>query len=311
MIRTELVGAEVVTTGLQFPEGPVAMADGSVLLVEIEGRRLTRVQPATGATESVAELGGGPNGAAIGPDGAAYVCNNGGIGDPNARGSIQRVDLRDGSFSTLYADCEDRALIAPNDLVFDQHGGFWFTDHGARGKRNAKYGGIFYARSDGSHISEAIRGVDAPNGIGLSPDEEVLYYSETLSGRLMRRRISEPGVLVDSPGIDVWAAINHLPLDVWTLLGRRADHAMFDSLAVEADGTICVGTLLDGGITAFPPNGGEPEHFFLPEQLDDQMVTNICFGGDDLRTAYLTCSQSGRLVRCQWPRPGLRLAFNA
>ena len=67
---------EQVTDGLRFPEGPVAMADGSVLCVEIRRGTLTRVTP-DGRKETVAQLGGGPNGAAIGPDGACYICNNG------------------------------------------------------------------------------------------------------------------------------------------------------------------------------------------------------------------------------------------
>ncbi len=67
----------VLATGLRFPEGPIAMADGSVLLVEIARGTLSRV--ADGEVSVVAELGGGPNGAAIGPDGACYVCNNGGF----------------------------------------------------------------------------------------------------------------------------------------------------------------------------------------------------------------------------------------
>jgi gluconolactonase len=62
-----------ITDGLLFPEGPIAMADGSVLVVEIKGGRLIRVQP-DGRKETVAELGGGPNGAAIGPDGQCYIC---------------------------------------------------------------------------------------------------------------------------------------------------------------------------------------------------------------------------------------------
>ncbi|MFN5605046.1 MAG: SMP-30/gluconolactonase/LRE family protein, partial [Actinomycetes bacterium] len=66
-----------VAAGLKFPEGPIAMADGSVVLVEMFGPRITRVRP-DGSKETVAEIVGGPNGAAIGPDGALYLCNNGG-----------------------------------------------------------------------------------------------------------------------------------------------------------------------------------------------------------------------------------------
>src|SRR5687768_18621708 len=65
-------------TGLQFPEGPIAMPDGSVLLVEIRRGTLSRVDT-DGKVAVVADLGGGPNGAAIGPDGACYVVNNGGF----------------------------------------------------------------------------------------------------------------------------------------------------------------------------------------------------------------------------------------
>src|SRR5437763_4031180 len=66
------------TDALEFPEGPVALADGSVLLVEIAAGTLTRVAP-DGTKTVVARTGGGSNGAAIGPDGRCYVCNNGGF----------------------------------------------------------------------------------------------------------------------------------------------------------------------------------------------------------------------------------------
>ena len=57
---------ELVAEGLQFPEGPIAMADGSVVLVEIQRQTLTRVRP-DGSQEIIAHVGGGPNGAAVGP----------------------------------------------------------------------------------------------------------------------------------------------------------------------------------------------------------------------------------------------------
>src|SRR4051812_50220299 len=67
-------------TGLQFPEGPVVMPDGSIVVTEIKSGTLARVQPdGSGTVERFADLGGGPNGAALGPDGYLYIANNGGV----------------------------------------------------------------------------------------------------------------------------------------------------------------------------------------------------------------------------------------
>ena len=72
----------VLNDQLQFPEGPVVMDDGSVIVVEIAGPRLTRVN-VDGSLEIIAAWddpsSSGPNGAAMGPDGYMYVCNNGGF----------------------------------------------------------------------------------------------------------------------------------------------------------------------------------------------------------------------------------------
>src|SRR3954464_9283657 len=172
-----------ITEGLQFPEGPVVMSDGSIVLVEIRRGTLTRVLP-DGRHEIVAQLGGGPNGAAVGPDGAMYVCNNGGAGEwepgeaslpagpvPEYRGgSIQRVDLHTGKFTTLYDSCEGKPLNSPNDIVFDSTGGFWFTTLGYSDGENRRLGAVYYALADGSKITRWRSELISPNGIGLSPD---------------------------------------------------------------------------------------------------------------------------------------------
>ena len=73
-----MANVRVLATDLEFPEGPVVLPDGSVVLVEIRGQRLTRIWP-DGRKQVVAKIPGGPNGAAMGPDGKCYVCNNGGF----------------------------------------------------------------------------------------------------------------------------------------------------------------------------------------------------------------------------------------
>lgn len=292
---------------LQFPEGPIAMADGSVLLVEIMRGTLSQVMP-DGEIRVVADLGGGPNGAAMGPDGAIYVCNNGGFdwidvaGQPfpvgrakdYTSGRIERVDLDSGKVSVLYSACDGVPLCGPNDIVFDRSGGFWFTDLGQRYGRQQDRGTVYYARPDGSLIREAVFPADSPNGIGLSPDEKTLYVADTASARLWAYDIGEPGEILARPGHYTGRCIAGM---------SGLQH--FDSLAVDVQGNICVATILNGGITSISPDGLQ----ILHTPTGDVATTNICFGGDDLKTAYITLSGSGRLVAMDWPIAGLPLNF--
>jgi gluconolactonase len=298
----ELREVEVVAEGLAFPEGPVALADGSVIVVELMRGRVSRVGT-DGAVSTVADVGGGPNGAAIGPDGALYVCNNGGI-EPSTRttGRIERVDLSSGRIDTLYTTCGDRELGSPNELVFDRTGNFYFTDH-------LHDGAIYYAAADGSTIRRVLSGLASPNGIGISPDGGVLYWAETHLRQVLRRRILSPGELEPSPGFNVRALVFGGTIDRFALVAGLPGNHELDSLAVDASGAVCVGTLVEAGISEITTDGSWTLHT-LPASLADPIVTNICFGGDDLRTAFITCSATGRLIRCRWHRPGLPLAFN-
>jgi len=300
---------ELVADGLRFPEGPVVMPDGSIILVEIAAGRITRVRP-DGSKETVAEPGGGPNGLAIGPDGKLYVCNNGGfewqdnggylmphgIAADYAGGRIERIDLATGAVETLYKSGDFGCVLrGPNDIVFDAHGGFWFTDHGKvdYARRCHDIVGIFYAKADGSALTEVIFPSNNPNGVGLSPDGNTLYAAETYTCRLMRFNILAPGQVDGSagpggPGIPVY---------------RPAGYKFFDSLAVEDCGNICVATIGESGISVISP-AGELVEFVA---TDDIFTTNIAFGGADMRDAYICLSGSGRLVKTRWARPGLKL----
>jgi gluconolactonase len=301
MVEMQLEQVRVLAEGLAFPEGPVAMPDGSVVVAEMMSGKLTRVSGG-GDVSVLAHVGGGPNGAALGPDGAVYVCNNGGVfPDSRSTPSIQRVDPDTGAVDVLYTECDGAQLVAPNDLVFDSTGGFWFTDF--RGSC------IYYARPDGSLVRRIDAPASEPNGIGLSPGEEVLYWAQTTSRQVHRRRLAGPGEIVPSKGYNPAAAMLADTFDHWSLLVGLPGASELDSLAIEENGTLCVGTIVDGGVTVIDPGDGSYEFYTLPPDLADPFVTNICFGGADLRTAYLTCSKAGRLVSCQWPRPGLQLNF--
>jgi gluconolactonase len=255
-------------SGLQFPEGPIALPDGSVIVVEMRRQTLSRVTPG-GQVEIVAELGGGPNGAALGPDGQIYVTNNGGPGwivdaqgnslpvglaDDNHGGSIQRIEPRTGKVAMLYDRCDGRPIGAPNDLVFDDHGGFWFTDFGKYSARCLAYE------------------LDASGALAAGPGP--------FSARDGAKGSDRSHVLADLGG-----------------------HQFFDSLAVDGAGHICVATVVTGAVSDIWPDGSRVDQYVLP----DPIVTNVCFGGRALGTAFATLSLHGKLVAFDWPRPGAPL----
>ena len=250
----------------------------------------------------LAEVGGGANGSALAPDGSLIVVNNGGLpwsernglGIPvdehgstrveGARGWVDRIDLATATVTRLIDDCDGEPFLAPNDVVIDADGGIWFTDLGRMDTRTYDRGAVYYASADGSTVHRVARGMLGANGIGLSPDGSTLYVAETSTGRLLGWTITGPGE-VEGPQRVVAATPDH-----------------FDSLAVEADGTVVIAAI-NHGLCLVRPDGSV-EHVAVPGEA---MTTNICFGGDDLRTAYITASATGRVLTCTWPRPGLRL----
>ena len=240
------------------------MPDGSVILVEMFGPRLTRVTP-DGTKETIAEIAGGPNGAAIGPDGALYLCNNGGCFTPGrarraavARaastrrryigGRIQRVDLATGAVTDLYTECDGRPLRAPNDLVFDAHGGFWFTDHGIRDGAGPHQRPDRHLLRQGRRQPHQRAGPSRskrPTASACRPTASTLYWAETL------HRSCVPAHR--SPRRACWRRPR--PLDPSVCLAGLPGYQLLDSLAVDGDGNVCVATLVNGGITVISPDG--------------------------------------------------------
>ena len=310
VMETLMPATTDVATDLFFPEGPVWLPDGTLLVTELGGACVTQIDP-DGNVEKLSANGGSPNGLAVGPDGAIYVCNSGGwefhevlglripaldLPASHSGGRIERIDPASGDVTVLYTQCGGNPLIGPNDLVFDAQGGMWFTDHGRGQGRVHHNGGVYYATIDGSLIREVLFPVESPNGIGLSPDGNRLYVAETHTGRVKAWNVTSPGALDTTsllPGI-----------------GGECLHGfdgvqMLDSLAVDSAGNVVVATLVTGALSVIAPDGTLLEQWVL----GDPMVTNVCFGGPGLTTAYATLSATGRLVSFEYPRGGLALNY--
>jgi gluconolactonase len=249
---------------------------------------------------------------AVGPDGAFYICNNGGFAwrtehgllrpvmqaSDYTSGRIERVDPATGNADLLYDSCNGHKLRGPNDLVFDAHGGCYFSDLGKSRARDRDHGGLYYALADGSKIVEVAYPILTPNGVGLSPDGATVYVAETETARLWAFDLAAPGVARKQPFPSPHGG---------RLVAGLGGYQRFDSLAVDVHGNICVATLITGAVTSIAPDGRIVRQVKMP----DPVTTNICFGGADLRTAYVTLSGTGKLVALEWPEAGLKLNHNA
>ncbi|MEE2930430.1 MAG: SMP-30/gluconolactonase/LRE family protein, partial [Pseudomonadota bacterium] len=238
---------EIIAEGLGFPEGPVWMEDGSIILVEIQKGCITRIW-GDGKSEIIAEPGGGPNGAAIGPDGALWVCNNGGFKyhqrdgllipghcpDDYSGGRIERIDLATGKVDRVLDTVEGHPLKGPNDLVFDKSCNLYFTDHGKTYPRHRDFGGLFFLEKGASEAIELDHHHTSPNGVGLSPDEKTVYMADTMTARLWAFDLEAPGRIAPSS-----------PFNAGRVVATMPHLQYFDSLAVAASGNICVATILN------------------------------------------------------------------
>lgn len=296
----------MVVPQVRFPEGPVWCPDGTLVFTSVPDGALYRVDPAGGAVTTVAVVGGGANAAAPATDGGFVVTQNGGIDFSRVPG----IDARDlppyapvtPGLQHVAADGTVRYVVAdgfhaPNDLTATTEGVLYFTDPPHHPPPAEPVGRIHRVAPDGT-VRVLTDGFHYCNGIALEPGGTLAV----IEARGVMRLHLDPdgggggGQYGDGGGSDPAVVTRE-----WIV--EDLGDAPGDGMALDADGRLyvcCTGT---HAVRVFEPDGTEVERLAIP---GPGLVTNCCFGGDDLRTLFVTEGMPGSVVAfTDLPTPGL------
>jgi gluconolactonase len=250
---------EVIGSGLGWPEGPTALPDGRIVLVESYRSQLTAVDQ-DGRAKRYAYVAGAPNSCVLGSDGLLYVCQNGGTTGPwraaeMTTPSIQRVS-EGGKPEILLTEVAGIALNGPNDLVFAADGRLIFSDPGTYNPANPDPSYIFAIAPDGrASIAVGFPEPAFPNGVAIEADGSIVW-AESYTGHVKRQR--------PDGGIE----------DLGRLPGGNP---IPDGLKVGADGRLYVTDIAADGIHILKPDG-TAEGFIGCGKA----TTNCVFAGETL-----------------------------
>ena len=277
----------VVGSGIPFAEGPVWCPDGTVVATSVAAGALFRVRPGSGTVERIAVTSGGANGAALASDGSILVTQNGGIDFSTLPGVFATLPecvpalpgLQCASSDGTVTYLADVGFLGPNDLAITPDGTVYFTDPGHFPPTEDGRGRVMAYRRDGS-VSTFADGFYYCNGIALEADGTVVVVE--------RRGLQR----VYADGSRDWVVAK---------LGPGGG----DGFCLDADGRFYVASTIEHGVRIVDRDGTVLD--FLPI-AGEGLTTNCCFGGDDLRTLFVTDALPGDLVAFEgMPTPGLPL----
>lgn len=286
-------------TAVAFLEGPAAHADGRVFFSDIWNNRILLFDSRAAATSVFRADSGRSNGLLLDGAGRLLACEGNEFG-PGGRRRITRTDLGSGAVEILTDRFEGAQYNAPNDLALRTNGQIFFTDpcYGDRATMQMTHESVYRIDPDG-RVTRIISqpGIQRPNGIALSPDEATLYLVDSCpviggnrkiwafdlspAGTVSRQRVvfdfapgrGGDGMAVDSQG------------NLYVAAGIHRPRGPYETTEVPP------------GIYILTPTGTLIGRLPIPEDV----LTNVTFGGDDLRTLYITAGRTLWTMRVAIP----------
>ncbi len=287
-------------TAVAFTEGPAAAADGNVYFSDIANNRIMRFDSVTGRTSVWRSPSGRANGLLFDVEGRLLACEGNEFGDNDGHRRITRTDMSTGRVEVLTERYDGRRYNAPNDIAACSNGRLFFTDpcYGDRSWMELEEDAVYRIDSDGT-VTRAITQpeIQRPNGIALSPDEKTLYLVDSCPVAGGNRKIWAFDLADDG-------SLSHQRVVIDFAPGRGGD-----GMAVDQQGNLWIAagiTFPRGphetadvpqGIWIVTPDGDVKGRIPIPEDV----LTNVTFGGDDLKTLYVASGKTLFSIRVTVP----------
>jgi gluconolactonase len=255
-----------------FIEGPSFDRDGNLYFVDIPFGRIMRADPA-GNVSQIAEYDGQPNGLKIHQDGRIFIAD--------FQNGIMQLDPKTGEVNAVLKDCDSEGFKGCNDLHFGPDGSLYFTDQGQTGLHDPT-GRVYRWQPETGELTCLIDTAPSPNGLVLDVNSHVLYLAVTRANAVWRLPLSESG-RVNKAGL---------------FLQFNGGRAGPDGLALTAQNGVVV-CQTGMGLVWVHDNLGRPIAIVRsPKGLG---TTNCAFGGKDLRTLFITESDTGTILKVEFP----------
>ncbi len=246
--------------GFAFTEGPACDAEGNVFFTDQPNDRILKWS-VDGKLSTFMQPCGRANGLSFDPQGYLWAC-------ADEKNELWRIDPA-GKATAVVRDYKGKLLNGPNDVWIRPGGGLYITDPYYRRsywKRGPKEMAecVYFLAPDYKTLTRVTDDLKQPNGIIGTPDGRFLYVADIGASKTYRYRIQPDGLLKEK--------------NLFCEMGS-------DGMTIDNEGNIY---LTGHGVSVFDPAGQKIEHIEVPEAW----TGNVCFGGKDRRTLFITASKS-------------------
>jgi gluconolactonase len=260
-----------------FIEGPSFDREGNLYVTDIPYGRVLKITPDK-EWSVVTEYDGWPNGLKIHKDGRFFIADH--------RHGIMQLDPASGKVTPVLDHVRREGLKGTNDLIFASNGDLYFTDQGQTGMQDPS-GRVYRLRPDGQ-VDLLISNVPSPNGLALSPNQQVLYVAATRANQIWRMPLHPDGTTSK----------------VGAYIQLSGGSAGPDGIASDVTGGLAVAHCGLGSIWIFSKLG---EPVYRLRSCAGLSTTNIAYGGADNKTLFITESDTGSVLMAKLPEAGLEM----